>query len=92
MTTAPAVTKSEPRTRGKVPNRLSLGYHRWPKRLPREVSQKAGAPSLSRKRKINATKKMAERPAIRIKVSVINSRERDGGAWDRIDSSFHDNR
>src|SRR6266498_2855204 len=52
-----------------------MGYQRMLNSEPRLVSAKVGIPSRTRKKKISATKRMAEYPEALIKRVITNSRQ-----------------
>ena len=71
--TAPIVTQTDPKSRGRMPYSSSMGYHRVLRRLSRGTSTSAGTPSLNRNSTMRSTRKMAETPVRRTKVSTTNS-------------------
>ena len=76
MRIAPAVTRREPRIRGRMPNRggSETGYQFSPKRnCHGEVYLRTDSPSRSRKRKIRATRRIQAIPLIRTHLSIKNS-------------------
>jgi hypothetical protein len=69
---APSVTISDPVMEQKSII-SSMGYQRMLKSEARSASQKVGMPSRTRKKKMSATKRMAEYPEALIKRVMTNS-------------------